>query len=120
MKLYYAIAFASLMTACSQEKKSDLQSKRDELTELKSQQTALNAKIKTLETDLTKLDPTKNEESRAKDVTVAPLSATTFRHFVELQGTIDFVLWVLAPPSSSAVTFSCVTVFTTLGPVTNM
>ena len=29
-------------------------------------------------------------------------------------------LCVLAPPSSSEVTFSCVTVFTTLGPVTNI
>ena len=30
------------------------------------------------------------------------------------------VVWVIAPPSSSALTSSCVTVFTTSGPVTNM
>ena len=30
------------------------------------------------------------------------------------------VVWLIAPPSSSAVTSSCVTVFTTSGPVTNM
>jgi hypothetical protein len=30
------------------------------------------------------------------------------------------LVWVPAPPSSSAVTSSCVTVFTTSGPVTNM
>ena len=34
--------------------------------------------------------------------------------------TEDFVVWVRAPPSSSAVTTSFVTVFTTSGPVTNM
>ncbi len=32
----------------------------------------------------------------------------------------DFVVWTEAPPSSSAVTVSLVTVFTTSGPVTNM
>jgi hypothetical protein len=34
--------------------------------------------------------------------------------------TPDLVVWVTAPPSSSAVTSSWVTVFTTSGPVTNM
>jgi hypothetical protein len=34
--------------------------------------------------------------------------------------TLDLRVWVLAPPSSSAVTTSLVTVFTTSGPVTNM
>ena len=34
--------------------------------------------------------------------------------------TPDFVVWVTAPPSSSALTASWVTVFTTSGPVTNM
>ena len=34
--------------------------------------------------------------------------------------TPDFEVWVFAPPKSSAVIFSCVTVFTTSGPVTNM
>ncbi len=35
-------------------------------------------------------------------------------------GTEDFEVWTLAPPSSSEVTDSLVTVFTTSGPVTNM
>ena len=34
--------------------------------------------------------------------------------------TEDLVVWTLAPPSSSDVTVSLVTVFTTSGPVTNM
>ena len=73
MKPYYAIALVSLLAACSEEKKTDVQGKRDELTELKSQQTELTTKIKTLETDLAKLDPKKQEDARVKDVSVAPL-----------------------------------------------
>ena len=103
MKPYYAIALVSLLTACSQENKNDLQGKRDELTQLKSQQTELNAKIKTLEGELTKLDPKKAEEARVKDVTVAPLSAGTFKHFVELQGTIDAKNNVQVSPKSGGV-----------------
>ena len=34
--------------------------------------------------------------------------------------TPDFVAWLMAPPSSSRVTSSPVTVFTTSGPVMNM
>jgi membrane fusion protein (multidrug efflux system) len=104
MKAYYAIALAtSLLIACSQEKKSDLQGKRDELAELKKQETELATKIKTLEGDLAKLEPKKEEEARVKDVTVAPVSATTFRHFVELQGTIDAKNNVQVSPKSGGV-----------------
>ncbi len=40
--------------------------------------------------------------------------------FTAKWATPDFAAWVAAPPSSSMVTSSWVTVFTTLGPVTNM
>ena len=103
MKAYYTIALVSLLAACSQEKKNDLQGKRDELAELKSQQTELGTKIKTLESELTKLDPKKAEEARVKDVSVAPLAASTFQHFVELQGTIDAKNNVLVSPKSGGV-----------------
>ena len=103
MKPYYTIVLVSLVAACSQEKPNDLQGKRDELTQLKSQQTELNAKIKTLEGELTKLDPKKAEEARVKEVSVAPLSAGTFKHFVELQGTIDAKNNVQVSPKSGGV-----------------
>ncbi|WP_420146634.1 efflux RND transporter periplasmic adaptor subunit [Spirosoma sp.] len=103
MKTYYAIILVSFLASCSQEKKSDLQGKRDELAELKSQQTELNSKIKTLEGELAKLDPKKAEEARVKDVTVAPLNASTFKHFVELQGTIDAKNNVQVSPKSGGV-----------------
>ena len=103
MKPYYAIALLSLLSACSQENKSYLQSKRDELAQLKSQQAELNTKIKALESELTKLDPKTAENTRITDVTVSPISATTFRHFVELQGTIDAKNNVEVSPKSGGV-----------------
>ncbi|GAB3944384.1 efflux RND transporter periplasmic adaptor subunit [Spirosoma harenae] len=103
MKPYYAIALMSLLAACSGEKKSDLETKREELSELKTQQGELNTKIKALEAELTKLDPKKQEDVRVKDVTVAPLTASTFKHFVELQGTIDAKNNVQVSPKSGGV-----------------
>lgn len=103
MKPYYIIALVSLLAACSQEKKSDLQSKRAELDELKSQQTELTTKIKSLESELAKLEPKKAEETRVKEVAVSPIAASTFRHFVELQGTIDAKNNVQVSPKSGGV-----------------
>ena len=103
MKSYYAIVLTSLLMACGGEKKTDLQGKREELAELKSQQAELNTKIKTLESEVTKLDPKKAEIARVKDVTVAPVSSSTFRHYVELQGTIDAKNNVQVSPKSGGV-----------------
>ena len=108
MKSYYAIALmVSLLMACSGEKNqksgSDLQSKRKDLADLKAQQAELTTKIRALETDVTKLDPKKADEARIKDVAVSPVTATTFRHFVELQGTIDAKNNVQVSPKSGGV-----------------
>lgn len=95
MKSYYLIGLVtSVLLACSGEKKgsnsaSGLQQKKEELATLKTQQAELTTKIKVLEADVTKLDPQLAEAARVKDVAVMPVTASTFRHFVELQGTID-------------------------------
>ena len=104
MKAYYAIALtASLLMACGGEKKTDLASKREDLAKLKSEQANLNTKIKTLEGEVAKLDPKKAEAARTKEVAVAPLAPTTFKHFVELQGTIDAKNNVQVSPKSGGV-----------------
>ncbi len=104
MKSYYAIALsATLLASCGGEEKTDLQTKREELQKLKSEQASLNTKIKTLEGEVTKLDPKKAEESRVKDVAVSPVQPTTFKHFVELQGTIDAKNNVQVSPKSGGV-----------------
>ncbi|RCR67974.1 efflux RND transporter periplasmic adaptor subunit [Larkinella punicea] len=101
MKAYYIIGLATtLLLSCSSEKKSDLASKKQELADLKTQQTELTTKIKALESEVSKLDPTQAEQVKVKEVVVAPLSVTTFKHFVELQGTIDAKNNVQVTPKS--------------------
>lgn len=106
MKAYYTIGLlATLLAACSGEKKSDLQSKNEELAKLKSEQADLNIKIRTLEGEVAKLDPKKKEAARVKDVAVSPLATSMFRRYVELQGTVDTKNNVqVMPKSGGAVT----------------
>ncbi|WP_234736284.1 efflux RND transporter periplasmic adaptor subunit [Tellurirhabdus bombi] len=101
MKAYYALTLMTgLLIACSSEKKSEVDTKKAELADLKNQQAELGTKIKALELEVAKLDPNKKEQVRVKDVTVSPITATTFRHFVEVQGTIDAKNNVQVSPKS--------------------
>lgn len=106
MKAYYTVGLlAIVLAACSGEKKSDLATKNEELAKLKSEQAELSTKIRTLEGEVTKLDPKKKEAARVKDVIVAPLATSTFRRYVEVQGTIDAKNDVqVTPRSGGAVT----------------
>ncbi len=106
MKPYYIIALsAALLSACGGEKKTDLAGKKDELTKLKTEQAELTTKIRTLEGEVAKLDPKKKEEARVKDVVVSPVTTSTFKRYVELQGTIDAKNNVqVTPKSGGAVT----------------
>ena len=90
MKHTYIITtlLVTLLAACGPEK-SDLQTKKAELAKLKNEQADLNTKVKSLETELAKLDPVKREEAKVKAVSVSPVVASTFRHFVDLQGSVD-------------------------------
>ncbi len=85
---YIIIALVMGIAACGP-KKSELQTKKEELAKLKGEQADLNTKVKGLETELAKLDPVKREEAKVKAVAVSPVTASTFRHFVDLQGTVD-------------------------------
>jgi membrane fusion protein, multidrug efflux system len=106
MKSYYLIALTALLiAACGGEKKTDLAGKKEELAKLKTEQAELSGKIKTLESEVAKLDPVKKEQIRVKDVVVAPVTVSTFRRFVELQGSIDAKNNVqVTPKSGGAVT----------------
>ena len=87
-RTYIIIALVMGIAACGP-KKSELQTKKEELAKLKGEQADLNTKVKGLETELAKLDPVKREEAKVKAVAVSPVTASTFRHFVDLQGTVD-------------------------------
>ena len=105
MKAYYIIGLAaSLAVACSGEKTpTTLPEKKAALAKLKTQQADLATKIKVLEADVIKLDPQKAEEARVKDVTVLAVAPSTFRHFVELQGSIDAKNNVQVSPKTGGV-----------------
>lgn len=95
-----AITLGSILAACSGEKKEGLEGKKEELAKLKSEQTATEQKIKLLEKEIAKLDPVKAQEAKTKPVTVATLNPETFRHYVELQGTVDAKNNVMVTPKS--------------------
>ena len=93
-------AVATMLAACSGEKKEGLEGKKEELAKLKTEQAAANEKIKALETEIAKLDPKKAAEAKVKAVSVATLNTETFKRYVELQGTVDAKNSVLVSPKS--------------------
>ena len=94
------MAIASFLTACSGEKKDGLAAKKEELAKLKTEQGETDKKIKALEIEIAKLDPKKAGEAKTKAVTVSPLNSETFKHYIELQGTVDAKNNVLVTPKS--------------------
>lgn len=81
--------FALVVLAASCSKPSELESKKAELESLKSQLSEINALIKTLEDELSKLDPefaAQNKKSIL--ITTAPAQKGEFVHFVEVTGSV--------------------------------
>lgn len=95
-------AVASLLAACSA-KKEGLEGKKEELQQLKTAQAENEKKIKALEIEIAKLDPKKAGEAKVKPVAIDTLNAETFRHYVELQGTVDAKNNVMVTPKTSGV-----------------
>ncbi|PSL29253.1 efflux RND transporter periplasmic adaptor subunit [Dyadobacter jiangsuensis] len=92
-------AIATILAACSA-KKEGLEGKKEELAQLKAQQVENEKKIKALEIEIGKLDPKKATEAKVKPVSIATLNAETFKHYVELQGTVDAKNNVLVTPKT--------------------
>ncbi|MCF0071477.1 efflux RND transporter periplasmic adaptor subunit [Dyadobacter sp. CY261] len=93
------IALASLLAACSA-KKEGVEGKKEELAALKAEQAENEKKIKALEIEIGKLDPKKTTEAKVKPVSIDTLNAETFKHYVELQGTVDAKNNVLVTPKT--------------------
>lgn len=91
---------ATFLAACSGEKTNDLAGKKKQLAELKATQSETEKQIKTLEHEIAKMDPKKAAETKVKAVTVMPLVAETFKHYVELQGSVDAKNNVMVTPKS--------------------
>jgi RND family efflux transporter MFP subunit len=90
-----------LLSSCgagSKDSKGELNDKKAELEKLKGEQTKLNEKIAKLEEDIAKLDT--NAAAVAKLVAIAPVQASPFEHYIEIQGTVEATnISYVAPPN---------------------
>ena len=98
-----AALMALTLAACGGGDNNSLAGKREELTKLKSEQSATEAKIKALEGEMGKLDTTAVREDRAVAVTVSPVANENFKHYVEVQGSVDAKNTVMVSPKSGGV-----------------
>lgn len=94
--LFATITF--IVVACSQPKEDGLEGKKTALADLKKQQSEIAAQIKTLEAEITKLDPKKAEDTRSKAVVVTLITPSTFEHFIDVSGTVDTKNNVMVSP----------------------
>lgn len=76
------------MVACGA-KKDSLTDKKASLEKLVKEQTAIAEKIKTLESEIAKLDTSFVKNDIAKLVGIANITAQDFTHYIDLQGHID-------------------------------
>ncbi len=97
-------AFTALtLAACGGGNDDSLAGKQAELAKLKSEQNELDQKIKALESEVGKLDTTSAREDRALAVTVMPVMNENFKHYVEVQGSVDAKNTVMVSPKSGGV-----------------
>lgn len=83
MKFFVAtMAAAAILVSCG------APDKKAELEKLKAQHAAITEQIKALETELAASD-TNSKPSKIKDVAVAEVQPSVFRHYIEVQGIVD-------------------------------
>ncbi len=85
-KLSLILIAAMSITACN--KPTPLSEKQKALATLKSEVTALNAKIKTLETEIAKLDTSKKVE-KLVEIGIMDITPEMFKTYIDVQGRID-------------------------------
>jgi RND family efflux transporter MFP subunit len=102
MKNTHKLIFATVLAfACSSG--SEVDKKKAELAELKTQQQEITGKIKQLETDLARLSPAKAAETRIKLVEVTPVQPQTFKHYISVQGAVESDNNVMVSPKTGGV-----------------
>lgn len=83
------VLFSASCGSGKKEKESVVTEKKVELEKLKTDKTKIDEKIKTLEAEIAKLDTGANKSDKVKLVSVIPVTAQNFQHFIDLQGKID-------------------------------
>ena len=80
---------ASCGTSSKKERESVVTEKKVELETLKKDRTKIDEKIKALEAEIAKLDTGAARSEKVKLVSIIPVTAQNFEHFIDLQGRID-------------------------------
>lgn len=87
---YYAtlILLSAFIISCGGNSDGDsVAGKKAQLTKLRQEQATLNEQIKTLQSEIEKLEPTR--EVAATTVVVSPVTSSEFKHFVEGSGRLE-------------------------------
>lgn len=78
-----------LFTACRNTEEKDLAGKKKQLAEYKTQLKELTGNIEKLEKEISKMDTAFRVDQKSKLVTVEELKKQDFKHYIEVQGTVD-------------------------------
>lgn len=84
-----AIIFSVIVSACAGGEAKDLASKKKQLSEAKAKLKELSTTISTLETEISKMDTSFHAQQKVKLVKGDTLKPSLFKHFIEVQGSID-------------------------------
>lgn len=84
-----AIVSSIIVSACGGGEAKDLAGKKKQLSEAKTQLKELQTKVAALEKEIAKLDTSFHAEQKIKLVKADTLAPSEFKHFIEVQGTVD-------------------------------
>ena len=90
-RLSLMIIFMAVASSCgdTSKKEDSLSDKKASLEKLKKDKSDLDDKIASLEKDIAKLDTSAANKQEAKLVAVTPVALQDFKHYLDLQGTVD-------------------------------
>lgn len=90
-RLSLLIMFLALASSCgnTSKKGGSLSDKKASLEKLKKDKSDLDDKIASLEKDIAKLDTSTAKNEDAKLVAITPVALQDFKHYLDLQGTVD-------------------------------
>ncbi len=85
------IIFMAVASSCgdTSKKEGSLSDKKASLEKLKKDKSDLDDKIAALEKDIAKLDTSAATKQEAKLVAITPVALQDFKHYLDLQGTVD-------------------------------
>jgi RND family efflux transporter MFP subunit len=89
MKYKYILLALVIAGACSKPANDDLASKKKELDEALNEMITLKEKVSKLETEIRQIDPTFAKNRNAVLITLLPLEAKPFEHYIDVRGAIE-------------------------------